>query len=1497
MDTHRSGAEPKYGVPMMPIVEKNVLDTEHNNGHVAEDIPKSPMSGTSSKRRPTMELPRETEHRIHVLARQFSNMSTTTNTTVNVNPFHECHDPFLDPSSPRFSAEHWAKTYLNAVAREAERFPQRTAGISYRELDVFGFGSRTDYQKDILNVWFHAIDVVKSSFRQKERIPILTDFDGLVKSGEMCLVLGRPGSGVSTLLKTISAKTDGLWVSEQAQFNYQGISREHMASQFRGEIIYQAETDVHFPHLTVGQTLMFAALARTPKNRLEGVTRNVFAEHMRDVAMAVLGLSHTVDTKIGNDYIRGVSGGERKRVSIAEVLLSQSQIQCWDNSTRGLDSATALQFVKTLGIAGSLTGSTALVAAYQASQDMYDIFDKVALLYEGRQIYFGPQEFAKKYFIDMGYICHPRQTTADFLTSLTNPSERIIAPGFENKVPRTADEFAQRWAMSENRRFLLQDIDDFEQQFALSNIHLEKFKASRRAQQASSTRAQSPYTISVPMQVKICIVRGFQRLRGDKTFTTITVLGNLLISLVLGSIFLNLPDSTASFYGRGALLFVVVLFNALTSALEILPMYATRPVVQKHSSFALVHPLSEAIASMICEFPSKVICAIAFNIPLYFMADLRREAGPIFVYLLFAFTCTLSMSMIFRTIAQVSRTLSQAMAPIALFIIALIVYTGFVLPIRSMQGLLRWLNYLNPVAYAFEALMANEFHNRNFPCAQFIPAGLDYLNATGTERSCLVAGGAPGSNFVNGDTYISSVYKYENFGILITFILFFSFVYLLVAENLLFEISKGEVLIFHRGHKYVAKTKSPRDEESQTKRTSDSLPARASSEAPSSGEILGIQRQISVFHWKDLCYQVPIKGKPRVILDHVNGWVKPGTLTALMGATGAGKTSLLNVLADRADVGIVSGDVLINGHRRSNSFQRDTGYVQQQDVHLPTSTVREALIFSAFLRQPASVRKEEKVAYVEEVIRLLEMKAYEDAVVGVPGEGLNVEQRKRLTIGVELAAKPGLLFFLDEPTSGLDSQTAWSITMLIRKLANNGQAILCTIHQPSGILFEQFDRLLLLANGGRTVYFGDIGSNAKQMISYFERHGAKHCEPQQNPAEWMLEVIGAAPGVTADRDWVQTWRESTEFTSVIQDLDDMQKKLPKTTQQEENSSSSRSFASSFHFQLYMCLKRAFEQYWRDPSYIYAKLGQGLFLGLSFFKEALSLQGLQNQMFSFFMLLMIQVFMAYQAMPNFVTQRLLYEARERPSKTYSWGAFMLANILVEIPWSSLAAVIIFLCMYYPIGMYHNAELTDALVSRGGLMFLLIWVFMMFGSTLTNMVVAGVETAEVGAIIAVILFAFSLIFCGVLVTKDDLPRFWIFMYRVSPFTYLLSAFLSTSLANAPVTCGAAELVSISPFANQTCAQYMAPYIQLVGGTVINPDAVADCLYCSIAETNVFLESIGSEFSERWRNFGIMWAYVIFNATAAVGLYWLARVPKGLSFGSLLRKLKPKVIEEVH
>jgi len=412
--------------------------------------------------------------------------------------------------------------------------------------------------------------------RGKHKIQILRDFEGLVRSGEMLVVLGRPGSGCSTLLKTMSGETHGFYIDEKSYINYQGIPMETMHKDFRGECMYQAEVDVHFPQLTVGQTLNFAARARAPRNRIPGVDRKQYAKHMTEVMMAVFGLSHTFNTRVGNDFVRGVSGGERKRVSIAEAALGGSPLQCWDNSTRGLDSATALEFVKTLRLSTSLAGSTAAVAIYQASQNIYDIFDKVAVLYEGRQIYFGSTTSAKDFFVNMGFHCTERATTGDFLTSLTNPAERIVREGFEGRVPRTPDEFAAVWQKSSERARLLQEIDEFGEQHPIRGENFQTFQQSRKATMAKGQRAKSPYTISVSMQVALCMERGFQRLRNDATIALSGIFGNSIMALVVGSVFYNIQPNTGSFFSLGALLFFSILLSAFSSALEVSHMNMNR---------------------------------------------------------------------------------------------------------------------------------------------------------------------------------------------------------------------------------------------------------------------------------------------------------------------------------------------------------------------------------------------------------------------------------------------------------------------------------------------------------------------------------------------------------------------------------------------------------------------------------------------------------------------------------------------------------------------------------------------------------------------------------------------------------------------------------------------------------------------------------------------------------------------------------------------------------
>ncbi|KAI0030129.1 ABC-2 type transporter-domain-containing protein [Vararia minispora EC-137] len=1407
------------------------------------------------------------------------------------NPFEGSDDPRLNPASGKFDFRAWIKSILSVTTRDPESFPHRTAGVSFKNLSVYGYGKPTDFQKTVLNSLLDAPRVAFDSFRGQtgKRIDILRNFEGVLRAGEMLVVLGRPGAGCTTFLKSIAGETHGFYIQDEEAINYQGIPFKMMHKNFRGEVIYNAEVDVHFPNLTVGQTLSFAAAARTPRTRLPGVSREQWADHLRDVVMAVFGLSHTINTKVGNDFIRGVSGGERKRVSIAEVALSGSPLQCWDNSTRGLDSATALEFVKTLRLSTQFTGSAAAVSLYQASQDIYDVFDKVIVLYEGRQIYFGPCTAARQFFIEMGFECPARQTTADFLTSLTNPAERTPRPGFEGRVPRTPDEFAQRWQESAARQALLYNIEDFDNQFSGEEKEYERFLAHRKLQQARGMKETSPYTISTLMQIRLCLRRALQRLRNDLSLFFTQVVGNFIVALIISSIFFNLRDDTSSFFSRGSLLFFAILSNAFQSALEILQLYEQRPIVEKHKRMAFYRPSSEAIASWITDLPAKVITSISFNLVLYFMCNLRRTPGAFFVFLLFSFVCTLVMSMIFRTIGACTKSQPQAMAPAAIIIIALIVYTGFVIPTPKMLGWSRWINYIDPIAYAFESLMVNEFDGREFACSQFLPAGPGY--SPPANAICSSIGAVAGSPVVQGTDYINLSFQYyrshewRNLGIMFGFMIFFGSTYLLAVETIAQAKSKGEVLVFRRGYtpkEFTQKKEDAEDIEAGKPmgRTEEDVDALKKSD-----QAVGvIKRQTAVFHWEDVTYDVKIKGADRRILDRVDGWVQPGTLTALMGASGAGKTTLLDTLASRVTMGVVGGQMLVDGHARDESFQRKTGYVQQQDLHLQTSTVREALLFSARLRQPADVSDAEKKAYVQEVISLLEMEKYADAVVGVPGEGLNVEQRKRLTIGVELVAKPDLLLFLDEPTSGLDSQTAWSICTLLRKLANHGQAILCTIHQPSSLLFQSFDRLLFLQRGGRTAYFGDIGENSRTLIDYFEAQGADPCPADANPAEWMLSVIGAAPGAVAKRDYADAWRESKEYARVKDHLAWLRAN-PKDVNPSGDVKAHREFAAPFYLQFWYVTHRVFQQIYRTPSYIYSKfalvIASGLFIGFTFFRVGRTLEDLQDQMFSIFMLFVLTNSLSSQAMPHFCTQRDLYEVRERPSKAYSWKAFMLANILVELPWNTMAAIFLFFCWYFPIGLFRNAEFTHATTERAGLMFLFVWQFLLFLSTYTHMIIAGVGDAITGGNISNLLFTLCLLFCGVLAAPSGpnaFPHFWIFMYRVSPFTYLVEGMLSVALASAPVTCSATELAIFDPPSGQTCEQYLQPYISATGGLLSNPNATSACSVCPETNTNQFLAGVFADYNNRWRDFGLLWVYIVFNACAALFFYWLARVPKG-------------------
>lgn len=491
-------------------------------------------------------------------------------------------DETFNPQSAKFDLRKWVRKTLQLANNEGIK--QKRAGVVFTDVNVSGSGAAINTQSTV-GTALRAPQQIADLFRSKQPRHILRNFDGLMKSGELLIVLGRPGSGCSTLLKTLTGQMAGLNLDKGSKVHYNGIEQQQFLKEFKGEAIYNQEVDKHLPHLTVGQTLEHAAALRLPQQRPLDISRQQAVEHLTQVVMAVYGLSHTYNTKVGNDFVRGVSGGERKRVSVAEMTLAGAMMAAWDNSTRGLDSATALTFVRSLRTTADLVGSSHAIAIYQASQAIYDLFDKAIVLYEGREIYFGRADQAQAYFERMGWYCPPRQTTGDFLTSVTNPLERQAREGFEDKVPRTADDFDRYWRNSEEYKTLRRDIDEYESQHPLNDTgEVEELRAYKYQQQAKHVRKGSPYVASVSMQIKLNIKRSGQRLWGDKASTFTPIISNMIMAMIVGSIFFGTPNATAGFTAKGATLFFAILLNALSAITEINGLYDQRPIVEKHKS-------------------------------------------------------------------------------------------------------------------------------------------------------------------------------------------------------------------------------------------------------------------------------------------------------------------------------------------------------------------------------------------------------------------------------------------------------------------------------------------------------------------------------------------------------------------------------------------------------------------------------------------------------------------------------------------------------------------------------------------------------------------------------------------------------------------------------------------------------------------------------------------------------------------------------------------------
>ncbi|CAB78565.1 ABC transporter like protein [Arabidopsis thaliana] len=485
------------------------------------------------------------------------------------------------------------------------------------------------------------------------------------------------------------------------------------------------------------------------------------------------------------------------------------------------------------------------------------------------------------------------------------------------------------------------------------------------------------------------------------------------------------------------------------------------------------------------------------------------------------------------------------------------------------------------------------------------------------------------------------------------------------------------------------------------------------------------------------------QGKTRQLLSDITGALKPGVLTSLMGVSGAGKTTLLDVLSGRKTRGIIKGEIKVGGYPKvQETFARVSGYCEQFDIHSPNITVEESLKYSAWLRLPYNIDSKTKnvrnytlktnrlkeIELVKEVLETVELDDIKDSVVGLPGiSGLSIEQRKRLTIAVELVANPSIIF-MDEPTTGLDARAAAIVMRAVKNVAETGRTVVCTIHQPSIDIFETFDELILMKNGGQLVYYGPPGQNSSKVIEYFEN-------------KMVVEQLSSA----------SLGSEALRFPS--------------------------QFSQTAWVQLKACLWKQHYSYWRNPSHNITRivfiLLDSTLCGLLFWQKAEDINNQQDLISIFGSMYTLVVFPGMNncaAVINFIAAERNVFYRERFARMYSSWAYSFSQVLIEVPYSLLQSLLCTIIVYPTIG-YHMSvyKMFWSLYS----IFCSLLIFNYSGM----LMVALTPNIHMAVTLRSSFFSMLNLFAGFVIPKQKIPKWWIWMYYLSPTSWVLEGLLSS------------------------------------------------------------------------------------------------------------------------
>ncbi|XP_058221820.1 pleiotropic drug resistance protein 1-like isoform X2 [Rhododendron vialii] len=1165
---------------------------------------------------------------------------------------------------------------------------------------------------------------------------------------------------------------------------------------------YISQHDLHLGELTVRETLAFSARCQGVGQRYEMLTElsrrekeanikpdpdlDIFmkavslegerANLMTDYIIKILGLDVCADSLVGDAMLRGISGGQKKRVTTGEMMVGPARALFMDEISTGLDSSTTFQIVNSIKNSSHILQGTFVISLLQPAPETYDLFDDIILLSDGQIVYQGPRENVIEFFEHMGFRCPERKGVADFLQEVTSrkDQEQYRARRDEPYSFVTAREFAESFKLFHVGRELDNEL----------SIPFDKAKSHPAA---LSTRK---YGVSKKELLKALISREYLLMKRNSFVYIFKMTQLAIMAFIVMTVFLRTKMSKETtedgviFLGA---LFFTLLLTMFTGMSELALTVMKLPTFYKQRNLLFFPSWAFSLPAWILKIPMTFMEVSIYVFTTYYVIGFDPNVGRLFKMYLVLFCINQMASGLFRLIAGIGRNMIVANTFGSFALVTMVVLGGFVLSRDNIKKWWIWGYWVSPLMYGQNAIAVNEFFGHSWKQVPFNSTeslGVLVLKSRGLFPEAhwywIGVGALVGYVFLFNGLYTLAL----------AYLSPFEKPQAILSEETVAErnsVKAGEVIeLSSRG-----KSSSERGDEVQTSLSSKSRSSRIGSNSEDNknmqrGMVLPFEPLSIAFN--DIKYSVDMPQEMKAqgipedrleLLKGVTGSFRPGVLTALMGVSGAGKTTLMDVLAGRKTGGYIEGSILVSGYpKKQETFARIAGYCEQTDIHSPHVTVYESLTYSAWLRLPSEVDSATRKMFVDEVMELVELTPLREALVGLPGiSGLSTEQRKRLTIAVELVANPSIIF-MDEPTSGLDARAAAIVMRTVRNTVDTGRTVVCTIHQPSIDIFDAFDELFLLKRGGEEIYVGPLGHHSAHLISYFEGiNGVSKIKDGYNPATWMLEVTSVAQEAAHGVNFAEVYKNSELYRRNKETIAELSTPPPGS----KDLYFATQYSQSFFTQCMACLWKQHLSYWRNPPYTAVKFFFTTIIALMFgtiFWQLGSNRGTQQDIFNAMgsmhsSVLFLGIQNATSVQPVVAVERTVFY-REKAAGMYSALPYAFGQVVIELPYILVQSVIYGVIVYSMIGFEWT---TDKFFWYLFFMYFTLLYFTFYGM----MAVAVTPNQSIAAIVASAFYAIWNLFSGFIIPKTRIPVWWKWYVYICPVSWTLYGLLASQFGN--------------------------------------------------------------------------------------------------------------------